>query len=293
MASVADANSSRIGRDRKPGAALFPRDRDRHAPARHDRRADPDLDRLSGRRPVAHRRGRISHPAQSLEPLGPDLGHRGHEHRHGAHHRDAPHRSLGRLDAELHRRRDRRGAGLLAVARARLRPSRHLDHRRRHRARARRRARRFQWLPRRLCRHPLLYRHVGRPDRLQRRRLVGDPRRDRRPDGQPLRIDRRHAAGGLDRGRGKLGAWRGRLRRHCGRDSFQPRRPRPIPLPPAPDLGGVFPRHRRLRPDARHGLSSSTPIPGRPGSPRPTPRKTISRFPPKGSAMRMASPFPC
>ncbi len=82
-------------------------------------------------------------------------------------------------------------AGLLACALARLRSSRHLDHRRRHRAGRWRAARRLQWLPGRLCRHPLVHRHPRRPHRLQRRGLVGDPRRDGRADGFAVRTHRR------------------------------------------------------------------------------------------------------
>ena len=57
--------------------------------------------------------GGLSDAAQPLDPAGADLLHRGDDHRHGAGHRHAPDRSLGRLDSGLRRCRHRHGAGLL------------------------------------------------------------------------------------------------------------------------------------------------------------------------------------
>ena len=222
--------------------------------ARHGRRAGADLGRLPDLRPDHHRRRRVPHAAQSVEPAGPDLGHRGDEHRHGAHHRHAPHRPLGRLDAELHRRRHRRRAGLLAGAVARLRQSGDLDHRRRHRARNGRAARRLQRLPRRLRRHSLLHRHARRPHRLQRRRLVGDPRRDRRADGFQFRADRRHAAGGVDRRHGELGSGRRSSASRSSPASSLNRSARArFKFPQRPIWAEAFLIVRRLRGDARNG----------------------------------------
>ena len=99
---------------------------DRHAAAGHDRRARGDLDRLQH-----HVRRDLPHAAQPLEPVGPERVDRDHGHRHGAHHRVAQHRPLGRVDARLHRLHDGDGPGRLDPegARARLRPAVHLDHR--------------------------------------------------------------------------------------------------------------------------------------------------------------------
>ena len=196
MSALPEAQHSASGDGREPGQTLLSRHRNRHPPARHGRRADPHLGRLPDLRPDHHRRRRLPHAAQSLEPAGPDLGDRGDEHRHGAHHRHAPYRPLRRLDAELHRRRHRRRASLLALALARLGQSDHLDHRRHRRAGRGRAARRVQRLPGRLRGHPLVHRHARRPHRLQRRGLVGDPRRDGRADGRQFRADRRHAVAG-------------------------------------------------------------------------------------------------
>ena len=83
------------------------------------------------RRPV---RRLLPDAAQSLDPAGPDLLHRGHDDRHGADHRHAPDRSLGRLDARASSPSHRRAAGLRAGPGARRRPPGDLDHRRRLRA---------------------------------------------------------------------------------------------------------------------------------------------------------------
>ena len=164
---------------------------------------------------------------------------------------------------------------------------------RRHRLGARRGDRRLPGLHRRLSRHALLHRHAGRLPGLQRRRLVGDPRRDRRADGQPLRADRRHAAPGVDR-----------RRDGAGRSASSPAWPSSSAISP------TAPPARRFRfPRARSGPSASSALsaarcPGR-GLGRQllsvadarrrdaTPRPTTSRCPPRGLFIPTASPSRC
>ena len=59
----------------------------------------PLQDLRAGRR--LHLRRQLPDAAQPLQPVGPDRLGRGHGHRHGAHHRVAQHRPLGRLHARL------------------------------------------------------------------------------------------------------------------------------------------------------------------------------------------------
>ena len=69
-----------------------PADGDRHPPAGHGRRAGDHLARIQPRF-----RRQLPHPAQPLEPLGPERLDRDHGHRHGPDHRVAQHRPLGRV----------------------------------------------------------------------------------------------------------------------------------------------------------------------------------------------------
>ncbi len=66
----------------------------------------------------------IPDAAQLVDSPGPDLDDRGDDHRHGAGHRTAPDRPVGRLDAQRRRRGDRRAAGVRPRSDAGRRPSR-------------------------------------------------------------------------------------------------------------------------------------------------------------------------
>ena len=70
----------------------------RHPPRRHARGPRRDLDRLQP--PV---RRRLPHGPQPVEPVGPELVDRRHGDGHGADHRVAQHRPVGRLVARLPR----------------------------------------------------------------------------------------------------------------------------------------------------------------------------------------------
>ena len=148
--------------------------RARHPFARHDRRAAADLDRLSSalRRPVPD-------AAQFVESVGAVVAGRDHGRGHGAGDRHPQHRSLGRLDARLHRHDHGRDAGRSLAEASRLRASGDLDAHARGRASARRCARRVPGLCHRPSGHPVLHRHARRTLGLARRRLVGDQRADR------------------------------------------------------------------------------------------------------------------
>ncbi len=152
----------------------------RHTPPGHARRPRSHLDRL---RHLASG-GLFLIAPQPVEPLRPDLRRGRHGNRHGAHHRLAQHRPLGRLRG----RRRRHVHGPLAgpahpdalglgfeqpytwIVTVRLRAAAGRGHRR-----AAGRARRLR-------RHPVVRRHAGRPARLARRDLPCWPpaRRSRR-----------------------------------------------------------------------------------------------------------------
>ena len=193
MSSSAAPRRDRRHAGRTAAAPVDARDRDRHAHARHDRRAAADLDRLSYLHDRLHRRGPVHHAAQSLEPAGPDLLDRGDGDRHGADHRHAPHRSFRRFDPWLRLDDHRRHAGLFPAQISRPRQSLHLDHHGAHGARDRRRDRRVSGLARRLSRHSRLHRHARRPIVLARRGLVGDDGRDHRAAGRAFLADGRRS----------------------------------------------------------------------------------------------------
>ena len=191
------------------------------------------------------RREPVPDAAQSLEPVGPDLLDRHHGDRHGAGHRHAPHRPVGRIDHRLRLDHHRRRAGPHPAGLSRPRQSGDLDHRGHHRAGARRGDRRLSRLARRLSRHSRLHRHPRRPVVLARRSLVGDDRPDHRAARRPLRPHGRRPAR-LDRRNGELGALPARLRGH----RLQPLRRAPeagaLPFPAAADVGRIYDRRRRL-----------------------------------------------
>ena len=76
-------------------------DRDRHPPVRHGRRAGRHLDRLP---PAVGRR--LPDRPQPVEPVGPERLDRDHGDGHGADHRVAQHRPVGRLAARVPRLHD-------------------------------------------------------------------------------------------------------------------------------------------------------------------------------------------
>ena len=219
--------------------------RDRCAHARHARGARRHLDRLRH-----SLRRRVSHPAQPLEPVGPDRLGRDHGDRHGARHRHAQHRSLGRRHPRRGRHDHRRRAGAVAAGLSRPRALADGAARRAHRRHDRRAHRPVPGLAHRLSRHSLLHRHPRRPAGLARRGLVGHDGPDHRAHGYTLQGLRRRRGRRARRHR-HLGHRGDRLRRH--HRGFGPRPPPPsaFRLPGASRLGRCGHRRHFLRCRAR------------------------------------------
>ena len=90
------------------------------------------------------------------------------------------------------------------------------------------------------ARRSVLHRHARRPAGLARRRLVGDPRRDGRADGCDLPADRRRSVW-LDRRDVELDRRHSRLRRHRRRDHERPAPAQAFQVSAAADLGRSVP----------------------------------------------------
>ena len=219
--------------------------RGRHPHARHDRRAGADLDRFQHHYLGSERRGPVPDAAQLMEFERPDVVDRGHGERHGARHRHAPHRPLGRIDHRLRLDDHRRRAGPYPAGLSRPRQSGDLDHRRRPRSGDRRGDRRLSRLARRLYRHSVLHRHAWRAIVLARRRVVGDGGPDDRAARRPLRADGRRPAR-LDRRDGELDYRGDLLRRHRVRSLRRPSAAGALPFPSTADVGRICDRSRRL-----------------------------------------------
>ena len=175
----------------------------------------------------------------------PDVVDRGHGDRHGARHRHAPYRPLGRIDHWLRLDDHWRGAGSHPADLSRPRQSGDLDHRRHPCFGGRRGDRRLSRLARRLSRHSGFHRHARGPVVLARRRMVGDGGPDDRAARRPLRAD------------GRWSAWLGRsdreldhrwrlLRRHRVRSLCRPSATGALSFSSAADVGGIRHRDRRL-----------------------------------------------
>ena len=175
----------------------------------------------------------------------PDVVDRGHGDRHGARHRHAPHRPLGRVNHWLCLDDHRRGAGPYPAGLSRPRQSGDLDHRRHPCFGDRRGDRRLSRLAGRLHRHSVLHRHPRRAIVLARRRLVGDDRPDHRAARRPLRADGRGPAR-LDRRRGELGYCRDLLCRHCVRSVRRSSAAGAVSFSATADVGGICHCGRRL-----------------------------------------------
>ena len=193
----------------------------------------------------SNRRGPVPVAAQLMEFERPDVVDRGHGDGHGARHRHAPHRPLGRIDHRLRLDDHRRGAGPYPADLSRPRQSGDLDHRRDPCLGDRRGDRRLSRLAGRLHRHSVLHRHARRPIVLARRRVVGDDRPDHRAARQPLRADGRGPAW-LDRSEGELGAGGDLLRRDRVRSLRRPSAAGAVSFPSTADVGGICHRGRRL-----------------------------------------------
>ena len=217
--------------------------RNRHTHARHDRRTGADLDRVQYLHAGSDRREPVPDAAKSLEPVGSDLLDRHHGDRHGAGHRHAPYRSVGRIDHRFRLDHHRRRPGAYPAGLSRPRQSGDLDHRGRRSASARRGDRRLSRLARRLSRHSRLHRHARRPVVLARRRMVGDDRPDHRAARRPLRSHGRRSAW-LDRRHGKLGSLSARLRGHRFQSLRRAPEAGPLPFPATADVGRIYNRSR-------------------------------------------------
>ena len=175
----------------------------------------------------------------------PDVVDRGHGDRHGARHRHAPHRPLGRVNHWLRIDDHRRGAGPYPTGLSRPRQSGDLDHRRHPCFGARRGDRRLSRLAGRLHRHSVFHRHARRAIVLARRRVVGDDRPNHCAARRPLRADGRGPAW-LDRRHGELDSRRDLLRRHRVRSIRRSSAAGAVSFPATADVGGICHRGRRL-----------------------------------------------
>ena len=244
MTSAAPSATER-GSERAGCSTVAPSHRGRHSHARHDRRAGADLDRFQHHYLGSNRRGPVPVAAQLVEFERPDVVDRDHGDGHGARHRHAPHRPLGRIDHRLRLDNHWSGAGPYPAGLSRPRQSGDLGYRRDHRLGDRRGDRRLSRLAGGLYRHSVLHRHPRRPIVLARRRLVGDDGSDDRAARRPLRADGRRTAW-LDRRHGKLGHRRDLLRRHRVRPLRRPPAPSAVPFPATADVGRIRHRGRRL-----------------------------------------------
>ena len=186
--------------------------------------------------------------AQPVEPVGSELVHRHHGDGHGAHHRLAQHRPVGRVAARLPWLHDGHGADAMDSERAspRLQPAVYLACRAGGWRRGGRADRWFSGPDRRLRRGSVVHRHAGRLPGLARTDLRLRAGADARADGRhvcparrrPERVARRDRQ--LDRRR--RGVRRHRV--HAGQQS--PPAPR-LRLSRAADLGVGDGHRRRLR----------------------------------------------
>ena len=199
---------------------------------------------------------------QHRRAVGPDRLGRHHRDRHGADHRVAQHRPVGRLD------RRRRLDGLRPAddrhpAEApRVRQPVAVGHRARTRPRRRRGARRLPGLHHRLHRRAVLHRHARRPARLPRRRLAAVAGRLRLRARPGLPAPRRRSGGfawsgpELDRRRADLPDDR-RI------PHLQPAAAAQVRVQASTDVGRGAARHHRLwRRDRTRRLRERLPVAG-------------------------------
>ena len=201
-------------------------DRGRHPHVRHGGRPGRHLAGLQ--HPVGRR---LPDGAQPLEPVGAERLDRHHGHGHGADHRVAQHRPVGRLAARVPRLHDGDGPDRLdpQLARPRVRPLVHVDHRTGDRDRPRCRDRCRPGLHRRLRRRAVVHRDARRDPDLARSHLPLRPGPDAGADGRQLPAARRWTAR-FARRVAQLAAGRDRLRPHRLRHRRRPPAPAPLPV---------------------------------------------------------------
>ena len=247
-------------------------DRSRHPHVRHGGRPGRHLAGL--RHPVGRR---LPDGAQPLEPVGAERLDRHHGHGHGADHRVAQHRPVGRLTARVHRLHDGDGPDRVdpQLARPRVRPLVHVDRGSGDRDRPRCRDRRCPGVHRRLRRRAVVHRHARRHPDLARSHLPLCTGSIAGADGWQLPAARRRTAR-FARRVAQLAVGGDRLWADHLRHRHRPAPPSPLPVRP-PSAGCRHrPRGDRLPRSSSARSGSPTATPGRRSSPASTPSDTAS-----------------